>query len=118
MQKAVAQGLDRYAVVGRLRPGITAENARTPLTVLLRSLTADRPEDERAVQARLTSRATAVALDFKVVMVFLPLLVVFGLVLAICCANVTNMMLARALARQREIGIRLSMGAARSRLIR
>ena len=118
MQKAVVPGLDRYAVVGRLRPGITAENARTPLTVLLRSLTVDRPEEERAVQAVLTSRATAVPLEFKVVIVFLPLLVVFGLVLAICCANVMNMMLARALARQREIGIRLSMGAARGRLIR
>ena len=118
MHAMVAPGSDRYAIVGRLRPGITSDGARTPLTVLLRSLTLDRPEEERAMQTVLTSRATAVPLDFKVLMVFLPLLVVFGLILAICCANVTNMMLARALDRQREIGVRLSLGAARGRLIR
>jgi predicted permease len=117
-QGAVAPGSDRYAIVGRLRPGITPDSARAPLTVLLRALTAGRPEEERALHAQLTSRATAVPLDVRVLAVFSPLVVVFGLVLLICCANVTNMMLARALARQREIGVRLSLGAARGRLIR
>ena len=118
MQSALAPGADRYAIVGRLRPGIAPSQARASLSLLARNLTAQLPDADRAIGAQLVSRATPVVLDAKTLAVFSPLLVVFGLVLVICCANVTNMMLARALARRREIGVRLSLGAARGRLIR
>jgi predicted permease len=105
-------------VIGRVPAEISLDKVQAALTVWIRHATEQQPQSDRAIQASLTPRATPVAFDPDIMAVFLPLVVVFGLVLLICCANVSNMMLARALPRQREIGVRLAMGAARSRLIR
>jgi hypothetical protein len=72
---------------------------------------ADPFPDADKVQAVLTSRATTLPLDEKTTAAFAPLVAAFALVLVISCANVTNVMLARALARQKEIGVRLARGA-------
>jgi predicted permease len=105
-------------IVGRLRPGLSAKQAKAALTGWSRQITADRPDSENAVGAILNSRATAIPLTLEMLALFIPLVVAFGLVLLLACANVANIMLARAMARQREIGIRLSLGAGRRRLIR
>jgi predicted permease len=130
MQGAVVPGPDLFGpqkprgvlVVGRLRPEVLLDQARAALTVWIDHATEQWPESDRAIQATLESAATPMSMNGdilkEILPVFLPLIVIFGLVLVICCANVSNMMLARALARQKEIGIRLAMGAARSRLIR
>jgi predicted permease len=130
MQSALLPGPDLFGpeeprgvmVIGRLRPDVRVDQAKAALTVWIEHATEQGPESERAIQATLESAATPVSIDGNllraVLPLFLPLVVVFGLVLVICCANVSNMMLARALARQKEIGVRLAMGAARSRLIR
>ena len=106
-------------VVGRLKPGTTPEQAKAALAVWSRQKTADLPEAQRARGVHFESAATSIRINEPGFLPMIaPIVVAFGLVLLIACANVANIMLARAMARQREIGVRLSLGAGRVRLIR
>lgn len=109
---------ERYHLVGRLAPGISRERAMSALTVLARNLSTEWPEAQRVVRANLESKATLHVLNPQLIAALSPLLFVFGLILLICCVNVSSMLLARAISRQREIGVRLAIGASRSRLVR
>jgi predicted permease len=112
-------GVDlRLWIIGRLQSGWSIGQARAALTIWAKQLTSDLPDAEKAANVILQSNATAIRLSPQVIVTFSPLMAAFGLVLLLACANVANMMLARAMARQREIGIRLSLGAGRRRLIR
>jgi putative ABC transport system permease protein len=106
-----------YAI-GRLHPGVDPERARAALAGWARAISADRADTARAVGVLLESRAAMIPLNREVIAAAVPIAVAFALVMLIACANVANMMLARGLTRQREIGVRLSLGAARGRLIR
>jgi putative ABC transport system permease protein len=109
---------NRLDIVGRLTPGVTRKLAQTWLSAWAQRMTSGRRDDEKAIGVLLESRATSIAMSPMMLLLFAPIFVAFGLVMMIACANVANMMLARGLARQREIGIRLSLGAARSRVVR
>ncbi len=109
---------NRLDIVGRLRAGVTAAQAEAALRVWAQHATDEKSEDEKAVGIVLESRATSIRLTPRLFAAAAPVLAAFALVLLIACANIASMMLARAIARQREIGLRLSLGADRIRLVR
>jgi predicted permease len=104
-------------IVGRLKPGVTPQQARAQLAVWHAAQSSGDPFAPGVSDIVLTPRQGTVPQPLEAVLVTAPLLFAFGLILLIGCANVTNLLLARGVARQREIGIRLSIGATRRRIV-
>ena len=107
-------GLD---IVGRLKPGLSRSEALAQLLVWDSRRAAERSGERPAASLVLAPRLGTVPQPAEAMLLFMPLFFAFGLILVIGCANVANLLLARAVARQREIGIRLAIGASRRRVI-
>ncbi len=104
-------------VLGLLKPGTTIERASTDLDVIAASLATTYPDVNKDMRVRVqTFHERFNGGDVR--SVFLLMLGAVGLVLLVACANVANMMLGRALTRQREMSLRAALGASRARLVR
>ena len=104
-------------VVGRMKPGIGISAAQADLSAVADGLAREFPQTNRGRGVRLEPmHDSMIGSDLKVTsMLFLG---VVGFVLLICCANVANLMMARASARTRELAVRAALGAGRRRIIR
>jgi putative ABC transport system permease protein len=105
-----------HAVLGRLKPGMGAENAQADLQSVADGLARQFPTTNDGVQIRLTSLREMESGKLR------PYVLLLGgavlMMLLICCVNIANLLLARSVSREREMAVRAALGAGRWRIVK
>ncbi len=106
-------------MIGRLKTDVSMQQAQAEISIIASQLEQLFPNENRGIIATLFPVSKVDPRSYRPLMMVAALLMsVVGMVLLIACANVANLLLARAIARRKEIALRLALGASRWRLIR
>ena len=110
------RGAHNYRVVGLLKPDVTVQEAQAQLTAIGDRLSKEYPDSNSTKNVAVTGMRERLVRDVRTTLYLL--LGAVGMVLLISCANMANLLLAKATSRTREIAIRAAVGAGRGRIIR